>query len=393
MLLGDTHTTLNPGAAFICMRNNVSKTGEVVFPKGSVFFTPPNLSNRCLIVETTEVPVTLRSGTSSIKRFSPTSQEVPIHDRYSCPDLTGMDAAAFCAGVMLYKILSGIHPYQSDKTIFQDMREGVFIPPHLNAPGLDMNLCKLIQSALVLPVEKKRTEMDGTEIIGSLLNILTENENQAISVSSLFEEIGVQEKERLKKEQKRFYSTQKSLVKTRRFMIRNKHALIGVVIGIIFVLFIAFSSTRSLSQRPTTAGLASDIVVTAYYDAFSSLDHIFMEACIQGADKSDINVAINLYAVARTRQAYERSNRAGFVPARVWRDNGGELPAPGVFGVTDLTIEYMAGSEQENMIIYRASYLLWSPEEYSVSRSDILTLRRDNKKNWRIIEILRTERM
>jgi hypothetical protein len=241
-------------------------------------------------------------------------------------------------------------------------------------------------------VEKKKTEMDGTVIIGSLLNILNENENQAVSVSSLFIKLGVQENEKLKKEQKRFYNTQNTMIKTKRFMIRNKHALLGASIGLIFILFIFFSSTRSLSQRPTTAGMSSDIVITAYYDAFSSLDHVFMEACIQGASKDDINVAINLYAVVRTRQAYERSSRGGFIPARAWKDNGGELPAPNVFGVTDLTVEYMAGSEQENMIIYRVNYILWSPDEYSVSRSDILTLKRDNKKNWRIIEILRTDR-
>jgi len=133
-------------------------------------------------------------------------------------------------------------------------------------------------------------------------------------------------------------------------------------------------------------------VITAYYDAFSSLDHVFMEACIQGADKSDINTAVNLYAINKTRQAYELSNRNKFIPARTWKELGGELPAPNVFGVTDLSIEYMAGSEEDNMIMYRTDYLLWSPEEYSISRSDIITLKRDKKKNWRIAEIIRTEK-
>ena len=401
MLLGDTYSTLNPGAVFICMKDYTSETGDRVFPKGSVFFAPPNLSSRCLIAEATEIQVTLRSGaassgaassgTASVKRISSTSQEVPVYDRYSCPDLTGMDAAAFCAGVMLYKILSKIHPYQSDTTIFQDMREGVFIPPHLNAPGLNKNLCDLIQLALFLPVENKRT-VSSTDIIGNLLKALTENETRIVSVSSLFGKLGTEEKIRLKKEKTRFFNIQNTVVKTKRFMIRNKHALIGAAFGLLFILFIFVSTTRSMKQRPTTEGLASDTVIIAYYEAFSSLDHIFMEACIQGADKGDINVALNLYAILRTRQAHEMSNRATFIPARLWRDNGGELPAPDVFGVTDLTIEYLAGSEEDNMIIYRANYLLWSPEEYSISRSDILTLRRDKRKNWRIVEILRTER-
>jgi hypothetical protein len=138
--------------------------------------------------------------------------------------------------------------------------------------------------------------------------------------------------------------------------------------------------------------LAPNVVIEAYYDAFSSLDHIFMEACVQGADKGDINVAINLFAVVKTRQAHEGSNRGNYIPAKIWRDNGGELPSPDVFGVTDLTIEYMTGSEEENMFVYRTNYLLWTPDEYSISRSDVITLKRDKKKNWRMVEILRTER-
>jgi len=68
------------------------------------------------------------------------------------------------------------------------------------------------------------------------------------------------------------------------------------------------------------------------------------------------------------------------------------LPSPDIFGVTDLFIDYVAGSEEDNTITYRADYLLWFPNEYSVSLSDIITLKRNRKKNRRIVEILRTEK-
>jgi hypothetical protein len=272
------------------------------------------------------------------------------------------------------------------------MREGVFLPPHLAAPALNKNLCGIIQSALLLPVERKRTGESGTDIIGNLLRALMDSEGKIVSVSSLFTNLSNDESVRLEKEKKRYYLIQYTYTKTRRFVIQNKHAIIGTLVVFLFLLFITVSTTRSINQRPTTEGMSPDNVITAYYDALSSLDHVFMEACIQGADKSDINTAISLFAIDKTRQAYEMSNRNSFIPARLWKELGRELPAPDVFGVTDLSIEYLAGSEEDNMIIYRTDYLLWLPEEYSISRSDVITLKRDKKKNWRITEIIRTEK-
>jgi len=383
MLLGDTHTSLNPGAAFVCLED-----GQAC-PKGSVFFAPVNLANRCLIVEGTKNSAR-PSAVSERQRLS-NPPEVPVLDPYSCPDLMGMEAAAFCAGTMLYRILSKAFPYLNDTTIFQDMREGIFLPPHLAAFGLDKKLCDLIQSALLLPVEKKRTGKSGTDIISSLLRALMENENRIISVSSLFTQLSQEEKTQLEKEKKRHLKIQNTSVRIKRFVIRNKHALIGTAAGLLFILFVIASMTRSANQRPTTVGMAPDTVIAAYYDAFSSLDHVFMEACVQGAGKDDINTAVSLFAIGKTRQAYEMSARSAFIPARVWKESGGELPAPDVFGVTDLSIEYLAGSEEDGMIIYHAVYLLWSPEGYSISRDDILTLRCDRRRNWRITEILRNE--
>jgi hypothetical protein len=140
--------------------------------------------------------------------------------------------------------------------------------------------------------------------------------------------------------------------------------------------------------------MTSEAVVYTYYEAFSTLDHMLMEACVQGAGKQDIDVAAQFSAVLKARQAYEQSmNRTLIISARAWKESGGELPAPNVFGVTDLVIENITGSEYDPIIIYRTEYLLWSPDEsYPRNRSDTITLKRDRKKNWRITEILRIER-
>jgi len=363
MLLGDKRSASNPGAAFICGEDGKTPKQK----KGSVFFAPEHLSNRCLFIEGSEI------------------------DRYNCPDLTGMDTAAFCAGLMLYRILAGAHPYPA-ATIYQDMREGIFLPPHLAAVGLNKKICDLIMAALLLPVEKRRPAKSGSDILAGFLEILTDRENRVIDISSLFNKLTTEENTRLEKEKQRHLFRQNTFVKTKRFAIRNKYVLFGTAVGLLFFLFIIFSTTKSISQRLTTAGMASDTVIMAYYDAFSSLNHVFMEACVMGADKTDINAAASLFAVGKAREAYELSNTSNFVPARVWKDIGGELPAPNVFGVTDLDIEYLAGSEEDSMIIYRTNYLLWTPnDDYAIKRNDVITLRRDRRKNWRITEILRNE--
>jgi len=355
LILGDTRSSLNPGASFI--KSN-----------GSVFFTPEHLSNRCLYVEGSHL------------------------DRYNCPDLIGMDTAAFCAGVMLYKIITGNHPYPS-KDIYQDMREGVFLPMRLAAPNMNEKLSNLIQAALLLPVPKKRTAKSGVDILTDLLNLLTNKENDITADTPLFIKLPKEKIEQIEREKKTYLFRQKVAVKTKRFVSLNKYFIIGCGLGLLFALFVFFSTARGFTQRPTTEGMSPDTVVVAYYEAFSSLNHILMQACINGADKGDINVAASLFAIMKQRQAYGIENAPSIIQARVWRQSGGELPSPNAFGVTDLVVDFVGGSEDEGLVMYRASYYLWSPDEsFARDRSDKLMLKRDRRKHWRIIEIDRTER-
>jgi len=356
MFLGDTRSAINPGASF------VSK-------EGNVFFAPEHISNRCLYIEGNEI------------------------DKYNCPDLVGINVTAFCAAVMLYKVLAGVHPYVS-KDIFQDMREGVFFPIHLAAQGLNAQLAKLIQAALILPVEKKKNTItkSGIEIITGILEILSGKENKAVAVSSLFETISAEKAKYFEKEKNKYLFKKNKLLIMIRYIKNNKYFLIGVIVGIAFTLFLLFNTVLSISSRPTTEGMSPDTVVASYYDAFSTLNHHFMEACIQGADRSDINAASGYYAVLKQRQAFEGTKASSFIQARVWQEMGGELPSPDVFGITDLKIDYIGGEEDEGLIVLRAVYNLWSPfDKFGKHLSDVLTLKRDKKNRWKIVELLRTE--
>jgi hypothetical protein len=355
MFLGDVRSALNPGAAF------VSK-------EGNVFFAPEHISTRCLFIEGNKL------------------------DTYNCPDLAGMDATAFCTAVMLYKILTGNHPYPT-ADIYQDMREGVFIPIHIAAPGLNEQLSELIQAALLLPVEKKNTpKTSGIDILSGILEILSGRGNKFTSVSSLFETISPDKEKHFENEKKRYLFKMNIIIKTKRYILNNKPFLLGIALAAAFVIFILCNTVINISSRPTTEGMTPDTVVTAYYEAFSSLNHPLMEACIKGADKRDINAVATFYAVLKQRQAIEGEKAASVIQARVWKELGGELPAPNVFGVTDLVVKHIGGEEDDDLMIYQADYDLWSPfDDFARHRSDILTLKHDRGKRWRIIELLRTE--
>jgi len=357
LFLGDLQSALNPGASFIL--------------DDGVFFAPEHIANRCLFIEDSKP------------------------DQFNCPDLNGINAAAFCAGVMLYKILTGSLPFQSAE-MFQDMREGVFLPPSLATPELNEKLSGLIQSALLLPVNNastlKNSYSRGITLLTQILELLAPDKTGTIDVYSLFEPLSEEKKVIIEKEKKNYLLKQNSITGTKRFVTRNKNAILGAGAGLLILIVIIISVIQSISGRPTTEGLTSDGVITAYYDAFSKLDHVFMEACVRGADKSDINAAASFFAVTKARQAYEYTTETILVPASEWLENGGELPSPNVFGVTDLTVETVSGSENESVITYRVNYLLWAPYEQSVSRTDTLTLRRDKRDNWRIIDIQRIER-
>jgi len=379
LLIGETHSALNPGAAFV----SCSDGGE--YQKGSVFFTPESLSQRCLLVEGAGYTAVLRSGVSEIRSNAPTAL-----DRFNCPDLKETDAAAFCAGTMLYTVLSKVHPFPDTENIYQDMREGNFVPPKLMISGVDKELCELINAALLLPVAAKKTAMSGAVILGNLLKILMNKDEGVTDISMLCHTPAKEDEEKFFKERDKFIKNQNFVIKTRRFCIRHKFAIMGITAAVLFVLFVVVSMTKVRQGRQTTAGMAPDTVINEYYEAFSNLNHQFMEMCVYGAGKNDIEVASNFFVVTKVRQAYEPGERSSIISARVWKQTGGALPAPNVFGVTDLKITPRGGSEDEGIVVYRADYLLWFPTEPTASsRTDELTLKRI-RGNWRITEINRT---
>ncbi|GHV96046.1 hypothetical protein AGMMS50293_23660 [Spirochaetia bacterium] len=356
---------------------------------GTVFFCPEQLALRCLQAE------------GETERIS--GGEAYIH-----PDLTGMKAAAFTAGAMLYRVLTGAPPFATldEDLLHQDIRDSCFLPPRLAAPGLDEKFAALIQQALSPAAADSASggnagngvagganNDDGTALLYQFLDTLQ-------SAPSLFRPLSADEQSRLIKEKEQFLNRKNLAVKTKRFVIRNTAIILGCAAALIIALLTARSIIKSRSELPSTKGMDSSQVIQSYYNAFGDLDHPLMDACLaKGAGKNDLDMVLNLYVINRVRQAYEFNRASSLISAREWQEQGA-LPAEAqIFGITDLTMERISGDETTNEIRYHARYTLWFPNQDEEPRADKLpkgvhytdelTLIR-RRGNWQIVEIKRS---
>jgi hypothetical protein len=303
------------------------------------------------------------------------------------PDLSGMNAAAFCAAAMLYRIFAGVPVYPSVKDFYQDMREGFFVPLHLAAPGIDEELASCIQTALLQPVKKSAND---SSLLEKMLKILMKMGADA-PVSAFFRKINKDEEKHLIKERERFIKRKNRTVRIKRFVKRNKVILIIAGIILIFSVFVVSTTVVSRKDLPTTKGMDPRTMITSYYEAFSNLNHQFMEECLMGADNSDVYAAINYFVIYKIRQSHEINSPSSLITAEIWKGSGGTLPAPDVFGVVDLSLVNLEVDDNEAQTKYRADYTLWYPNEpLPVNRSDVLTVARNKKGNWQITKIDRT---
>jgi hypothetical protein len=359
-----------------------------------VFFAPPGLAFHCLMAK----------------------EQNQINNRYIHPGLNGMNAAAFTAAAMLYRVFTGSPAFSAADEIIlhEDMREGNFLPIRLAAPGLDERLAALIQNALSQGVKKNIGLPNGARLLEESLAILAPQAG-TIPLSSLVSRLSEADSLIIEKERTQYLRANTASVKTRRFVTRNAALLLGGFAALVTAAMIANSIIKSRSAL-TTAGMEPYQVIESYYNAFGELDHQRMESCVtKGAGKDDINMVINLFVINKMRQAYELTTQSLFISAKDWLEMGGAQVNLQVFGVTDMLIT--VSSEQAPTELaravssearYRVDYTLWIPDQgggdpemgqdvmrdekylppVSFRRSDFVTLVQ-KKGNWRISEIKR----
>ncbi|MDR0669578.1 MAG: hypothetical protein LBF95_05810 [Treponema sp.] len=359
------------------------------YPRGTMFFPPERLRCRCIQAESGDL--WLDSGESLVFQ-----------------DLAGKAALSFTAGAMLYRIFaqlkagaserpafhpsgrlpkepenrrflrskaakihksgrllgqpvlerSGALPFPSrdPEKLHQDMREGVFLPLGLAAPGLDPGIAGLVDRAIA----GLKGQQAPRPSPGEFIELLSAAGGTAGPTAAFFRELSAREREKLEEERAHYEKKRNLSVGTRRFLVRNTAIISGIAAALAVVILFTSSMVSSRRNLPTTVGMDSREVVETYYGAFATLDHTLMEACvIKKAGKGDIDMITRYFVTSRVRQAYEFSSV--MVSAQDWFDAGAPPTTAQVLGVTDLNVTRIAGEEDDEQVRYRADYIIWLP--------------------------------
>ena len=333
---GEESSFPGPAGAFMITVRQAAKraSAEESYPFGTVFFPPSRLLKR-----------TLDAGGILLDT-----------QRWTHPDLSGAEEISFSAGAMLYQLFCGNSPFnrKEKNELREDIREGVFVPPNLAAPGLDPEMAELITQAIG-PIPKSR-ETQPRPTPDFIIDFIGPPASKPASfwVKTLSEKEILSTRTAHKQYEKRTGNA----VKTRRFLIRNTAAIATISILLFVSTLFIRSVIQSRAQLPTTAGMSAIEVVEAYYNAFSVLDHVMMQACVTGrAGRDDIQTATGIFVISRVRQAYETGEI--IMPAHEWLEADRPDTDKIVFGITDLTISVL--SENGVTATFEATYILWIP--------------------------------
>ncbi|MDR2483882.1 MAG: hypothetical protein LBD55_00630 [Treponema sp.] len=281
-------------------------------------------------------------------------------ERWVHPDLSGTEASLFAAGTLAYRIFCGSPPFSSlDISLLrQDIREGVFFPLHLAAPGLDAALAALITGAIE-PSTRKGSERSAPPALRTLGDYL--GPPGSGSADSYFHSLSEAEQAKILAERERFRKKQGLTVKTKRFITRNTAVIAAVLAGIAAAGLTVNNTLKDRAALPTTRGMTPRKVAETYYEALGALDHGLMDACVIGkAGKEDINMVTGYFVVSKVRQAYEM-NAPGIIPAQQWIDSGAAPTEAAVFGVSDFQLTALDEDEKDGEVSFKASYLFWMP--------------------------------
>jgi hypothetical protein len=309
------------------------------FPPGTVFFPPARLVKR-----------TLETGDSLMRDAG----------RWVHPDLEGPEGTAFSTGAMLYRVFCGAPPFLADNSdeLRQDIRESVYLPPHLAAPGIAPEIAAAIANSMSSVAQNREQHIrPSPDFIAGLTGPVYSRK-----VSSWFRPLGEEESAKIGAEREQYTRKKNLAVKTRRFVIRNTAIIAASFIALLVTALFIRNMIRHRAELPTTRGMTPVEVAEAYYGAFENLDHTLMEACVTNkAGKNDIDMVVNLYVMTKMRQAYETTGES-YITAQKWLEQGRLVTDKTVFGVTGLRIRPL--SENSESAVLDAEYILWMPSAY-----------------------------
>lgn len=178
-----------------------------------------------------------------------------------------------------------------------------------------------------------------------------------IESQGLTEEISEAEAERRVQEGNvSFDKTARGLA--RRVFFRTRGQTIALVVGVIVLVgIIPFQIVRARLAPPVTAGMRPPEIVSTFYEAWGSLDHVFMDdALASDVGRAIVREVTNVYVVDRVRFAHEMGSE--LMPVYEWVAAGapeGSIPyGPLVHEMTTIR----QGEDESEFVV---EYDLWRP--------------------------------
>jgi hypothetical protein len=148
-------------------------------------------------------------------------------------------------------------------TLNSDIREGIYTPPHLAAPGINAGVADFIDQALQPPGKG-----EARPLVRDLLALLDGKNGK----EDFFHTLTPEETAKIEKERQNEAKLRSRTVKSRRFLTRNHAIILAIVAGVLLVAIFVVSAVMDNMSKFNTKGLTPTQVVDDFYASVTGLD-------------------------------------------------------------------------------------------------------------------------
>ena len=228
---------------------------------------------------------------------------------------------SFSAAVMIYTIITGHRPYNSDspEQLADDFLDSYFVPAEYICP-LSKDNAEILDTALKGKIKFRPT-------LKRLLSIFGED------ISGVYQ---AESKTAQKEIKDKAYSKISKRIGRSRFFRKHFAQIAAVFIAVILVTAGILSIVNTEMSRPTTKGQTAFQVVESFYSSLNHLETVRLEECISKAAGKEIKgIVTNLYVTSKMQSAYN-SGQGIMTPAQWIIKANPERTS--VYGITRLKI-------------------------------------------------------
>ena len=267
---------------------------------------------------------------------------------------------SYIIGLLSFYIITGEFPYNSDneEDLFLKIRNLNITPPHLLVPGLK----KHVSDSIMLSLGQSKKSADPF-LLDDWKNTLLKWQE-----ATLFEELLIQDEERIDLEKIKTEKKNEMIFNQRIFWEKNKKNFFTGTIFTVITVAIIWSIIAVITRPRLTKGFTPEMVVETFYKSMNRLDHTMMSDCvIKKAGKNEINMTTGLYLASSEVATSE--GEGNVIAADEWdRQERKLVPEQKLlYGVIGLKLFPVRDIPEP---VFRAEYEKWTPELYENSNSD-----------------------